>query len=116
MTSRKKQLEAELQEAEEELQELTRRLDDKPEFGLGEGGADAHSWEMALARKERVIARVDALREALTKAREGTYGRCERCGAQIDPERLEILPATALCVDCARAVDTSVTPPLGGRA
>ncbi|MFQ5854686.1 MAG: TraR/DksA C4-type zinc finger protein [Anaerolineae bacterium] len=35
--------------------------------------------------------------------REGTYGRCDRCGAQIDPERLEILPATTLCAACARA-------------
>ncbi len=116
MTSGTERLEADLQEAERELQELEEQLYDRPEFGLGEGGADAHSWEMALARKERVIAHVDALREALTKAREGTYGRCERCGAQIDPERLEILPATALCVDCARAVDTSVTSPLGSRA
>jgi RNA polymerase-binding transcription factor DksA len=31
------------------------------------------------------------------------YGRCERCGSPIDPERLEILPATTLCADCARA-------------
>jgi RNA polymerase-binding transcription factor DksA len=116
MTSRRKQLEAELQEAEEELQELNRRLGDKPEFGLGDGNTGAYSWEMALARKERVTTRIEALQEALTKVDEGSYGRCERCGAQIDPERLEILPATVLCVDCARAVDTSATSPLGSRA
>jgi DnaK suppressor protein len=102
MTSKRKQLEAELQEAEEELQELNRRLDDKPEFGLGEG-TRAYTWEMTLARKERVKARIEALEEALAKVDEGSYGRCERCGAQIDPERLEILPATTLCVDCAQA-------------
>ena len=116
MTSSRKQIEAELQEAEAELQELDRRLGNKPEFGLGEGNSGAYSWEMALARKERVIARIEALQEALTKVDEGSYGRCERCGAQIDPERLEILPATALCVDCARAVDPSTTSPLGSRA
>lgn len=108
MTLRRKQLEAELQEAEEELQELKRRLDDKPEFGLGEGNSGTYSWEMALARKERVMTRIEALREALTKVDEGSYGRCERCGSQIDPERLEILPATALCVDCAR--EENATP------
>jgi RNA polymerase-binding transcription factor DksA len=116
MTSRSKQLDAELQEAEEELQELNRRLGDEPEFGLGDGNTGAYSWEMALARKERVTTRIEALQEALTKVDEGSYGRCERCGAQIDPERLEILPATALCVDCARAVETSETSRLGSRA
>jgi DnaK suppressor protein len=103
MTSRRKQLIAELQEAEEELQDLNGRLDDKPEFGLGEGNTGAYSWEMALARKERVMTRIEALEEALTRVEKGNYGQCERCGNQIDPERLEILPATALCVDCAQA-------------
>ena len=102
MTSIRRQLEAELQETEEELRELNHRLEDKPEFGLGEGNAGAYSWEMALARKERVMIRIETLQEALTKVDEGSYGRCERCGAEIDPERLEILPATALCVDCAQ--------------
>jgi len=108
MISTRKQLEDELQEAEEELQELNRRLDDKPEFGLGEGNSGAYSWEMALARKERVMTRIEALQEALTKVNEGSYGCCERCGAQIAPERLEILPATELCVDCAR--EANATP------
>ena len=98
-----KRLEAELQEAEKELQELDQRLNDRPEFGSGAGSAGAQSWEMSLARKESVIVQVEALREALTKVHEGTYGRCEECGAQIDPERLEILPATTLCAVCARS-------------
>ena len=102
MTSMRKQLESELQEAEEELQKLNQQLDDKPELGLGEGNSGAYSWEMTLARRERVNARIQALQEALTKVTEGSYGRCERCGSQIDPERLEILPATTLCADCAR--------------
>jgi RNA polymerase-binding transcription factor DksA len=114
MTSRSKQLKDDLREAEEELQELNLRLDDKPEFGLGEGNTGAYSWEMALARKERVMTRIEALQEALTKVDEGSYGQCERCGAQIDPERLEILPATALCVDCAQA--ESATNSFGAKA
>ena len=30
------------------------------------------------------------------------YGICEKCGKEIDPERLEIFPETTLCVDCKR--------------
>ena len=31
----------------------------------------------------------------------GDYGRCEVCGARIPDERLEALPTTRTCVDCA---------------
>lgn len=39
--------------------------------------------------------------EALDRIRLGTYGRCERCGSTIPPERLEAKPATRVCVGCA---------------
>ena len=37
---------------------------------------------------------------ALAKMDAGTYGRCERCGREIAPERLEALPWAMLCIDC----------------
>jgi RNA polymerase-binding transcription factor len=39
---------------------------------------------------DRALARIDA----------GTYGRCERCGQEIPPERLEAVPYATLCVTC----------------
>jgi RNA polymerase-binding transcription factor DksA len=33
----------------------------------------------------------------------GSYGRCERCGGAIAPERLEARPDARTCIDCARA-------------
>lgn len=44
-----------------------------------------------LAQVERALQRIEA----------GTYGRCETCGEDIAPGRLEALPETATCVDCA---------------
>jgi len=39
---------------------------------------------------------------------------CERCGAMIPPERVEVLPETRLCVECSKAVggefDLSIVP------
>jgi DnaK suppressor protein len=116
MTSVRERLEGALREAEREIQELDERLDNKPEFGFGEGSAETYSWEMTLARRERVVERIRALREALTRVRTGIYGRCRRCGVQIDPERLEILPATSLCAACARAVSAATTPAPGVQA
>lgn len=102
MEKLRKQLEAELNEAEEERQQIEEQLDDKPDFGLGEGATFANSWEMALARKEDVEARIEALKAALSRVENGTYGICQNCGNQIHPERLEILPTTTLCTPCAQ--------------
>jgi RNA polymerase-binding transcription factor DksA len=38
---------------------------------------------------------------ALTRIDEGTYGTCEHCGKAIPEARLQALPATSRCVDCA---------------
>jgi len=37
---------------------------------------------------------------ALLQLAGGTYGRCVGCGAAIDPERLDALPGTTMCVTC----------------
>jgi len=43
---------------------------------------------------------------ALRKIEEGTYGRCEICGGEIRPERLEALPYAELCLDCQARIET----------
>jgi DnaK suppressor protein len=49
--------------------------------------------------EERVLAAIDA---ALARIENGTYGRCERCGQQIEEKRLEALPYATLCIDDKR--------------
>lgn len=44
----------------------------------------------------RILVQID---DALKRMDEGTYGVCERCGANIEPERLEALPYATLCLD-----------------
>jgi RNA polymerase-binding transcription factor DksA len=41
------------------------------------------------------------IERALHKLDDGTYGICERCGKLIASDRLEAMPATALCISCA---------------
>ncbi|MBM3660603.1 MAG: TraR/DksA family transcriptional regulator [Actinobacteria bacterium] len=41
------------------------------------------------------------LDDALVKLDAGTYGECERCGAEIGDARLEAMPAARLCIACA---------------
>lgn len=43
-----------------------------------------------------------AIRAALARMDEGTYGICENCGRPISQQRLQALPYAVRCVDCQR--------------
>jgi len=42
---------------------------------------------------------------ALQRIDNGTYLCCDECGVEIPPARLELLPFTAHCVDCAERIE-----------
>jgi DnaK suppressor protein len=44
---------------------------------------------------------LEEVERAIGKLEEGTYGRCEACGREIDPLRLDAKPAARYCIDCA---------------
>ncbi|MGE3536074.1 MAG: TraR/DksA family transcriptional regulator [Candidatus Tectimicrobiota bacterium] len=52
-----------------------------------------------LAEEERLQA--SAIRAALQRMEDGSYGRCVRCEEPIDPRRLEALPYATQCIACA---------------
>lgn len=95
-------LRKELQEAEEELAEVLKELEDKPEFGLGVGSPRLYEWEMNLARRDQLKEKIASIKEAIERLEKGQYGICENCGKPIEPERLELFPETTLCATCAR--------------
>lgn len=43
---------------------------------------------------------IEQITAALNRISQGTYGRCTRCGGQIAPARLEVLPYAAACIEC----------------
>ena len=49
-----------------------------------------------------MLAQVDA---ALARLDKGIYGICQRCGKQINPERLEALPSAAYCITCQSEIE-----------
>lgn len=51
--------------------------------------------------------RLAALDRALDHAAQGSLSRCDRCGGSISLPRLRALPGTTLCIDCARAIESS---------
>ena len=73
-------------------------------------GTDAYEQEMAtdLLANDRDI--LVAVRAALDRIEQGTFGRCERCGRDIPRQRLDAVPYTTLCADDARAVERGGGP------
>lgn len=91
------------------LDELTTRLK-----GI-EAELDSHQskdWEeLAVEREEDEVlegigvsglAEIESIRAALDRIATGDYGFCVRCGNEISSERLDVLPATPFCRNCAK--------------
>ncbi len=65
----------------------------------GSGAAEARPDDTSpgVAILEGVAAELDDVERALQRLDDGSYGRCERCRAPIDDDRLAAHPATRLC-------------------
>lgn len=94
LQARQKELNARLHEIEEELEShsskdweelAVEREEDEVLEGLGTSGQDE------LVKIKAALARVD----------EGEFGFCVTCGTEISPERLDVVPHTPFCRDCA---------------
>jgi len=84
------------------LQSVDSRLSAKGDYGPGVGDPGIYDWEMNLARRARLRARIRSIKEALVRAKSGDYGICKECRCRIRVERLKALPFTSLCIECAR--------------
>lgn len=68
-----------------------------------EGATLAFERAQVVSLLEVARAQLAALDAAAARLDAGTYGLCERCGGDIPADRLEALPGTRRCVDCAEA-------------
>ncbi|MCC5971951.1 MAG: TraR/DksA C4-type zinc finger protein [Pararhodobacter sp.] len=75
---------------------------------------DSKDWEELATEREQDEAltalgedgvhEIRMIQAALARVRAGEYGFCTKCGAAIEQERLDLLPATPFCAACARAL------------
>lgn len=61
--------------------------------------------EVNEALGEEARAELRQIEHALARVDAGMFGICEDCGEEIAPARLEALPYTTRCVDCAQALE-----------
>ncbi|RQN02434.1 molecular chaperone DnaK [Aeromicrobium camelliae] len=66
-----------------------------------DGTTSAFERSQASALLASAVEHLSDVDSALSKIDDGTYGRCERCGAEINQERLLARPAARTCITCA---------------
>jgi DnaK suppressor protein len=71
---------------------------------LGDLSSDTYEHEVAIGLLENEDKMLAQILLALNRLDNGTYGRCVQCGRDIPTERLQILPYTPHCVECAGRV------------
>lgn len=87
---------------------LDRRRHDAETVATSATDGHGETEHLAIAEQLDNDARLDAMtraaladvESALLRVEMGTYGACTECGEPIPEERLELLPATALCIRC----------------
>ena len=92
------------------LAELGEPIESPGQMTYGSQAAAAtHVFEQQrdLALRDRSRAELQRVETALRKLDEGTYGTCESCGNPIGADRLEAIPWTPTCIDCARTAAVS---------
>ena len=109
IVSEKERLETLVRERETEtgigLESETDSISELSSFDQHHGdiGTETFEREKDFSLLEQLEAEIGDLDSALRKIDEGTYGTCEVCGREIEPERLEAVPGTRTCIEHAGA-------------
>lgn len=91
-------LEEEREHLRGQLQDLGAVTYDENFADSGQVAAEQGENRALVNQLEETLAEVEG---ALRKLDEGTYGTCEACGKPISEARLEAMPSTKHCIDCA---------------
>lgn len=73
-----------------------------PDPTSAEGGSMVFEYEKELSVDANTEDLLRKAGNALERLDRGEYGICESCGVAIPIARLEVLPYTTLCVECAQ--------------
>lgn len=95
-----REVEKNMKEVEEDDPAKSPSLAETSEPGTDSYIADTHNKILVLKNNLQQISR--SIKNALSKIRSRTYGKCEKCGKQIEIGRLLAIPTTALCLSCSK--------------
>jgi len=102
ISARKTQLEARLAELDSRVHTIEDRLDDPVSKDWAEQATEREDSEVLESMGAAGLREIEAIRAALARIDEGSYGECVRCGDLIAEKRLELVPHAPLCRTCAQ--------------
>jgi DnaK suppressor protein len=92
----------EIEEYEREGQETLSDVSGENNYRdhMADQGSATFARELDMTLEDNAREMLAQIERALVRMDTGTYGICTRCGAAINPERLEAMPAAELCITC----------------
>lgn len=90
------------------LERLRESLKVEVDVDAEEGDPDLIEREKNVALVSQLERKYEGVEAALRSIEKGKYGTCERCGKEINPERLEVRPDATLCVQCQTEVEKMI--------
>lgn len=75
-------------------------LAESSEPGTDSWLADVHTKTVAV--KQNLVTLLQNTKQALQNLRKGDYGKCKKCGKDIEVARLEAMPTATVCLSCSR--------------
>jgi len=73
---------------------------DLAHFGTHNADHDVEFLEMDEAMEKNEVKLLNAVEAALARIERGSYGYCEKCGKELQRERLDAVPYAACCAGC----------------
>jgi len=103
LADRRKALTDRMAELESRLHEIEQELDSHQSKDWEESAVEREEEEVLERMGTSGQAEIRMIRAALSRMDEEEYGFCTKCGVEIPPARLDVLPYTPLCQSCAGA-------------
>lgn len=79
---------------------------------LADNGTEENLYDLNATLLENETYLAAEATEALQRIEDGTYGVCESCGDKIALARLDAIPYTRYCLECAEDAEAGVSPNL----
>jgi DnaK suppressor protein len=73
---------------------------------MADVGTENYDQEFTLGLIENEQGTLELVNEALVRLNHGKFGRCEECNEPIAKPRLQALPYTRHCIQCARELES----------
>jgi len=103
-TTKKQILEDRLKELDKNLHKIEDALEEPHTKDVEDFAIEIEDTEVMESLGNAGLKEIEMINAALQRIEDGIYGECKKCGEDILPERLDVLPYTPLCRICAGKV------------